>query len=508
MCTTRNAIQLTDIGKSTPAARIQNWWSTLRHGYILEVQGTKVHSEKELETAIAKARKEKLFKLTVTFGTEKRYGIHPVDGNLQLHFDQLNAFAKHVHESDKAYREQLRMTQTDTVQQPPATVRSTKDPQQISVTSNPDLGKSFTKKQLLQRPDWQAWRESQWKQLDQYHNQDMFSEPQPLRLGMSASFMLWTYLMKMCGTKKARMVYNGARNRSANTLGHTYANSLDAPSERLFWALVASMGLIAVGADVSNAFAEAPPPEAPLYMYIDENYRDWWANHMKRPPIPKEYNVVRVNRAIQGHPESPRLWEKHIDRILKDVGPTPATHEPCLYRGTVEGQSIFFLRQVDDFTVTGPTTDICNNIINYINSKMTMDVKVLGIIGRFNGMDVEQTRWYVKIHNECYIGKMLHDHGWHHEDPLPIMPIPLPSESEFVKQLENAVPPTSETDQARLKAEMGFNYRKVVGEALWPIVKCRPDISPHIIKLSQFVDNPAREHYNAARQTDEIPRCN
>jgi hypothetical protein len=47
--------------------------------------------------------------------------------------------------------------------------------------------------------------------------------------------------------------------RGTITLGHTYANSLDAASKRLFWAIVAQQGLTAYGADVSNAFAEAPP---------------------------------------------------------------------------------------------------------------------------------------------------------------------------------------------------------------------------------------------------------
>mmetsp|Transcript_4433 Transcript_4433/g.6567 ORF Transcript_4433/g.6567 Transcript_4433/m.6567 type:complete len:108 (+) Transcript_4433:3658-3981(+) len=97
----------------------------------------------------------------------------------------------------------------------------------------------------------------------------MFSEPMLLPAINAASFMLWTYMWKMCGTKKARLVLDGARNRELTTFGHTYANSLDAPSERLFWALVAKLGLIAVGADVSNAFAEAKAPHAPVYMFID-----------------------------------------------------------------------------------------------------------------------------------------------------------------------------------------------------------------------------------------------
>lgn len=31
------------------------------------------------------------------------------------------------------------------------------------------------------------------------------------------------------------------------------------------------------------------------------------------------------------------------------------------------------------------------------------------------------------------------------------------------------------------------------------MVKCRPDFAPHVIKLSQYLNNPAREHYQAAR---------
>ena len=311
--------------------------------------------------------------------------------------------------------------------------------------------------------------------------------------------MHWTFVKKMSGTKKSRMVCDGARNRSAQSSGHTYANSLDAPSERLLWAIVAKMELTGVGADVSNAFAEAPPPNTPVYMYIDDIFRDWWENHKGRPPIPKELNVVRVHHAIQGHLESPRLREKHIDRILQEMGFTPARHEPCLYKGIVEGELVLFLCQVDDFAVAANNTTICEQIIQYINSKMTMDVKGLGIIERFHGLDVHQTKRYVKITCERYITKMLQDHDWMQTGPKPIMPIPLPSETTFIKGLEQAIPPQSQHEQEELRKEMGFNYRKVIGEQLWPMIKCRTDISPHVTKLSQYLKNPAKEHYQAAR---------
>jgi KUP system potassium uptake protein len=35
------------------------------------------------------------------------------------------------------------------------------------------------------------------------------------------------------------------------------------------------------------------------------------------------------------------------------------------------------------------------------------------------------------------------------------------------------------------------------------MVKCRPDFAPHIIKLSQYLNNPAKQHYEAARMLAE-----
>ena len=50
------------------------------------------------------------------------------------------------------------------------------------------------------------------------------------------------------------MVLDGARNRELTAFDYIYANSLNAPNEHLFWALVAKLWLVTIGADISNAF--------------------------------------------------------------------------------------------------------------------------------------------------------------------------------------------------------------------------------------------------------------
>jgi len=337
--------------------------------------------------------------------------------------------------------------------------------------------------------------------LDSYHEQGMFSEPMPAPANSNIHHMLWRYVLKMCGTRKARMVCDGSPRQGTITLGHTFANSLDAPSERLFWALVGKKGLVAYGADVSNAFAEAPPPAAPLFMRIDEAYRDWWENHLGRPPISPDRIVVRVNNAIQGHPESPRLWEKLIDKILRRIGLQPTTHEPCLYQGHFHGHYTLFMRQVDDFAIATDVERIAIDLIAEINQHLRLPLHILGRITRYNGMEIEQTRHYVKIHCAQYLRKLEQTYSW-----LPTIPIdqsrPLPfcsSNSYLTKLVQAPTPELSQQERQELENTMGIKYRKAMGEIMYPI-KCRPDISPHAIMLSQFMSNPAEIHYDALKQ--------
>ena len=337
--------------------------------------------------------------------------------------------------------------------------------------------------------------------LDQYRGQGMFSDPLPLPSDANALRMLWTYILKICGTRKSRLVCNGnPRQKGTVTLGHTYANSLEAASERLFWAITAQQGYIAIGADVSNAFAEAPPAKAPLYLYIDEAYREWWTEHLGLPPIPADCNVVRDHNAIQGHPESPRLWEKHIHQILKQLGLKATTQAPCVYTGQIEGQGVLFLRQVDDFAIAAQDITTAMTLIDRINAKMRIQIKTMGIIDRFNGLDIHQTRNYIKLTCEKYLHKAMTAHKWVHEQPIAEKPTPLPSDAAYIQTLESAPRPNTTAEQAALRKEMGFNYCQVIGGIIYPMMKCRPDVAFHATKLSQYMDNPAKVHYLALQQ--------
>jgi hypothetical protein len=143
-------------------------------------------------------------------------------------------------------------------------------------------------------------------------------------------------------TKLDVFVKGWSHSSHVRDLDHTYANCIDRTRLCFFYAIYAADNMLVYGADVSNAFAEAPPPKQGFYIYPDWAFQDWWVNKKGRPPIP-DGHVIPILGAMQGHPKSPHLWEKHIDQILLDIGLTPTIHKPCIYLGLILGKRVLFM---------------------------------------------------------------------------------------------------------------------------------------------------------------------
>ena len=148
----------------------------------------------------------------------------------------------------------------------------------------------------------------------------MFGTPIQATPDSAVFHLVWTYNIKVAdGRKKARCVCDGStRSGHVQILDETYANNVDQTCARLFYAIAAGENMLIFGADVSNPFTEAPPPKQEFYILPDKAFHEWWTLHKQRPPLPNDY-VIPINSAMQGHPKSSRLWEKHADGILRDI---------------------------------------------------------------------------------------------------------------------------------------------------------------------------------------------
>jgi hypothetical protein len=205
---------------------------------------------------------------------------------------------------------------------------------------------------------------------------------------------------------------------------------------------------------------------------------------------------------MQGHPESPRLWEMHADAILQGLGLTPTTHESCLYSGTVAGKRVIFKRQVDNFAIATADEKTADILLDLIDDEVSIPLKRQGLLDMFNGINVTQTQDYIKLDCHTYVDKFCEKylHTWLHKVPLTKnRPTPLPTNPSWIKKFNAAVDPSDLKEQQQIAAKMEIKYKGGVGELIWAMTTCRPDILFTSIKVSQSNTAPAEHHYHGLK---------
>ena len=117
----------------------------------------------------------------------------------------------------------------------------------------------------------------------------------------------------------------------------------------------------------------------------------------------------------------------------------------------------------------------------------------------FNGLDIVQSRHYVKVSCQTYIERIMDKHlkSWMTVKDKPAHPTPLPSTSSFLKMFLSAVGDPDEKHQAALAKKMGFGYRNGIGDLIYPYITCRPDLAYATVRSSQYSACPAEIHYSS-----------
>ncbi|KAL7532841.1 hypothetical protein ACHAWF_004261 [Thalassiosira exigua] len=240
----------------------------------------------------------------------------------------------------------------------------------------------------------------------------MFREPVQVDSDLSVFNLVWTYVAKeLDKRKKARCTCDGStRSGQVRVLDYTYANCVDQTSSRLFYACVAAENLAIFGADVSNAFGEAPPPKQGFYIRPDKAFRNW---------------VIR--RLADFGRSMPAISFVTWASLLR--------HTYRAYSGLVEGERVLFKRQVGDFEVAAPSERVANILFDKIDEQITFPLKCMGLVDMFNGLDILQTMDHIKIYCQTYIERISDKHlrSWMTIKDTPTTPMSLPTTDTFLK---------------------------------------------------------------------------
>ena len=230
----------------------------------------------------------------------------------------------------------------------------------------------------------------------------------------------WQYHIKRTGQRRARNCCDGSARAAPllHQLASTYSSCVEQPVQRLFVALSALLDHKIYGGDAADAFAHSPGPDVPTYVSIDDAYAEWYEERQKTS-LDRSL-VLPVKRALQGHPESGKLFQRHIDKIITspELNFRATVLDRSLYRTEYEGETVLLLRQLDDFALSCNSETVANEIVGIIVKKLQLPnednppFEVFGLVKDFDGVLLEQRHGYIKIHYSCYIDRLLRTHKW------------------------------------------------------------------------------------------------
>jgi len=151
-CDARQRLQVRDMALSTPGSRLKKWRTVIRKSYILKFNDFSIQSQQDLEHAISQTRLRRMLKAKLVIATDRSYGVDPMEGILQIHFDQLNTIAKHLEDikrdQDAAQMATLPSPTQATVCM--ATPEMPVDPAPPPAPPPEELAQAFTKKATSQ----------------------------------------------------------------------------------------------------------------------------------------------------------------------------------------------------------------------------------------------------------------------------------------------------------------------------------------------------------------------
>ena len=182
-------------------------------------------------------------------------------------------------------------------------------------------------------------------------------------------------------------------------------------------------------------------------------------------------------------------------------------HEQKICSGTIDGKDVSVCQQVDNFAVGAKSPDTVKLFITKIREHVPANYAAMGIetegglYQRYNGIDIFQTRDYIKLSCESYINCVLQTHGWdapesnEHKSSTPV-PIQ-PTVANHLMTLEG---PSEKTPEAKeIVSKKGFSHRSVLGELIFAYITCRLDIGYSVCLLARFSDHPHEEHFDALK---------
>ena len=208
--------------------------------------------------------------------------------------------------------------------------------------------------------------------------------------------------------------------------------------------------------------------EMPLYMRLPQGYQ--------RHGMTRKTHALKLIRNMYGQNQAGRIWNKFMDKGMRDIGFTPSKFDPCLYyRGPA-----LFLVYIDDCIMFSPDAWAIDQVVTDLHSysqQFTVDDQ--GDIGDFLGIQIQkQADSSVHLLQPQLIDSIIKD--------LHLQPGSSPKSMPVVTTMLLY----KDIDGPNMQPE--FHYRSVIGKHNFLEKSTRPDISVSVHQCARFSESPKK----------------
>lgn len=369
----------------------------------------------------------------------------------------------------------------------PGLNRNSKGPTHIPVclpsvraTSNETDPKSLEK--ALGSPYREEWWRAMMDELKTLISHGTFEFVEPASTNQRPIEGKWVFREKpgadgSVARRKARLVARGFTQREGIDYHETFASTASAAAVRILlaWAFYNRMEI--VQGDVRAAYLNGEALQEEVYMWQVKGMKEYF---LERPGIARKYGwredkIMKVIRPLYGLKQSGRNWQLRFRREMKGLGFDSLVADNAVYRQTTTGALV--ISHVDDLLAIAANGQQIDSLKDGLDEKgievdwapAGTEIWYLGIRISTNGDEG------LRISQGSHIRKMV--------EGMPTRPAVTPMEPGAIT---HAVP----REDMALPKDIN-KYQQMVGQAIYPSTRTRPDIALAAGIWARFMMNPS-----------------
>ncbi|MBW0547431.1 hypothetical protein O181_087146 [Austropuccinia psidii MF-1] len=315
------------------------------------------------------------------------------------------------------------------------------------------------------------WKKAISKELNSMENLKVWSvvdlQPSMKLVGTTWVFRTKRDVMNRITEYKARLCAQGFSQTLGVEYSKTFAPTGHLSSLRTQIAFSAIKGLEFQQMDFRSEFLNAPLTED-VYLSIPQGI-----------PLDKKKVCLKLHKAIYGLKQAPLAGYNRLTVWLKSRNFKPSISDPCVFYRCGTNPVWLFLH-VDNLAIFGRELSHFKSEI-----KKEFEVKDMGTADLMLGISICHLSDSVLLSQAHYTESLLDQYGMSKCQPVvtPIIP-----NQHLDKETE---------DNVVAFKKLNVNYRSAIGGLSYLSTATCPDISFAVSSLSQFLENPGIQHWNA-----------